>query len=54
MEQQEETKAVESARRIKCAVLNISGACATADPQGRKVTVSLELTTQKKGPDFSV
>lgn len=32
MEQQEETKAAESAGRIKCVVLNISGACATADP----------------------
>lgn len=54
MEEQEETKAVESAGGIKCAVLNISGARAMADPQGRKVTARLELTVQKKGPDFSV
>lgn len=36
MEQQEGAKAAESAGRIKCAVLNISDACATADPRGRQ------------------
>jgi len=48
MEQQEETQAVESARRIKSAVLNISDDYVMTDPQGRKVTVVLELTTQRK------
>lgn len=53
MEQQEETEAVESAERIKCAMLNISDAYSMTDPQGRKVTVGLELSMHRKGPDFA-